>query len=182
MLAPRLGFKVVCVKDELYVFGGQGYDNILEMVVGKYSFTSNEWTEVGRMYDDRKFFCICSFMKKILIIGGMVGIGIGRTNSCLNFDTNNNRWNKLAEMNEARSSAACAVFKERIVVAGGLSTNRLNTVESYDVLPNKWSTMPKMNSGKYIHNLVVVKNKLFVISKEKNSCEILTTFVKSLSL
>ena len=75
LLAPRLKSKVVCVKDELYVFGGQGYDNILEMV-GKYSFTSNEWTEVGRMYDDRKFFCICSFMNKILIIGGTVGIGI----------------------------------------------------------------------------------------------------------
>ena len=77
-------------------------------------------------------------------------------------------------MNKARSQAACAVFEERIIVSGGWSNddNMLDSVESYDVLPNNWSAMPNMNSGKCDHSLVVVKNKLFVISNLKDNCEV----------
>lgn len=44
----------------------------------------------------------------------------GRTNSGLHFDKNNYSWKELVKMNEARSSAACAVFEERVVVSGGV--------------------------------------------------------------
>ena len=83
-------------------------------------------------------------------------------------------------MNEVRSNAACAIFEERIIVSGGCSNNGddLNSVESYDVLPDKWSTMPNMNSGKYNHSLVVFKNKLFVISKREDGCEVFDNFCK----
>ena len=54
----------------------------------------------------------------------------------------------------------------------------LVSVESYDVLPNKWSTMPNMNSGKYDHSLVVVKKKLFVISKREDNCEVFDNICK----
>ena len=83
-------------------------------------------------------------------------------------------------MNEPRSDAACAVFEERIVVSGGLSNDGdvLNSVESYDVLPNNWSTMPNMNSSKHSHSLVVVKNKLFVISKRKDGWEVFDNICK----
>ena len=32
--------------------------------------------------------------------------------------------------------------------------------------------MPSLNSSKYVYSLVVVKNKLFVISNRKDSCEV----------
>ena len=38
--------------------------------------------------------------------------------------------------------------------------------------------MPQMNSGKYNHSLVVVNNKLFVISKEINDCEVFDNICK----
>ena len=176
MKIGRLSSRLIYLKGDIYVFGGKKINNNWIKYVDKYSLTSKKWSKVAKMPDDRKNFCVCAFMDKILVIGGdkdEVPI-----NSCLQFDTSNYSWKEVAKMNEARSSAACEVFEERIVVSGGLSTNPLNTVESYDVLPNKWSTMPKMNSGKYIHSLVVVKNKLFVISKEKNSCEVFDNFCK----
>ena len=76
-------------------------------------------------------------------------------------------------MNDARSSAACAVFKDRIIVSGGMRNdgNILNSVELYEVLPDKWSSMPNMNYGKNVHSLVVVNDKLFVISNRKDTCE-----------
>ena len=73
-------------------------------------------------------------------------------------------------MNQARSSAACAFFEERIIVSGGFNNNYhiSNTVESYDVLTDRWSTMPNMVSGSYMHSLVAVKNKLFVLSRKES--------------
>ena len=124
------------------------------------------------MNDDRNYFCVCAFIDKIFMIGG-VSDGV-ITISCLQFDTIDKSWNEVVKMKEARSSAACVVFGERIIVSGGYSNNLnvLNFVESYDVLPNTWSTMPNMNSGKYDHSLVVVKNKMFVISNRKDNCEV----------
>ena len=84
-------------------------------------------------------------------------------------------------MIEPRSRAACAVFQERVLVSGGCNNNGqnvLSSVESCDVLPNKWSTMPNMNSGKTNHSLVVVKNKLFVISERKDDWEVFDNISK----
>ena len=73
VISPQFRSKVVCVKDELNIFGGQDCDNILEISVDKYSLTSNKWCEVGRLYDDREVFSMFSFINKILIIGGNNG-------------------------------------------------------------------------------------------------------------
>ena len=76
-------------------------------------------------------------------------------------------------MNEARAFAGCSVFRGNIVVSGGTNqvSGELNTVESYNVFADSWSPMPSMINSKIDHSLVVVKNKLFVIAKEINSCE-----------
>ena len=130
------------------------------------------------MNDDREYFCVCAFMDKIFIIGG--NIGDRRTNSCLQFDTSDYSLKEVSKMNEVREHAACTVFEEKVIVSGGLNNNYnfLNSVESYDVLPNKWSTMPNMNSGKYYHSLMVVKYKLFVISKFKDNSEVFDSICK----
>ena len=55
--------------------------------------------------------------------------------------------------------------KENIVVAGGFrELLHLNTVEAYDHLADKWSWMPNMINGYSKHNLVTVKDKMYVIS------------------
>ena len=77
-------------------------------------------------------------------------------------------------MNEARGNAACVVFQGNIVVLGGIDNddNSMNTVESYDVLANKWTPMPNTINNYTFHSLVVVKDKLFVIGKGIESCEV----------
>ena len=172
MITGRYDHKVVYLKGDIYVFCGRIKS------VDKYSLTSKKWSQVAEMYDNRKFFCACPFMDKIFIIGGNKD-GV-KTSSCLQFDTIDYSWKEVAKVNEARSNAACAVFEGRIVVSGGWNNNWnvLSSVESYDVLPNKWSTMQQMNSGKHDHSLVVVKNKLFVISKRENDCEVYDNICK----
>ena len=172
MKKPRREFEAVCLKGEVYVFGGFNDDVNLVKTVEKYSPPTNTWTEIAETTDSRKEFCACAFMDKVFFFGGSCGNDV--TNSCLQFDTKqvnckDNIWKEIAVMKEARYLAACAVFQGNIIVSGGLKNlnfyNSLRTVESYDVFADKWSSMPRMIRSRYYHKLSVVKDKLFVIGQ-----------------
>ena len=170
----RSSSKAVCIKGEVYVFGGIIYNDThrtLITSVEKYSPSSNTWNRVADIYDYRQCYCACGFIDKIFVIGGY-NVGLMDTKSCLQFDTKDNRWKEVAPMNESRLEAACTVFEGNIVVSGGTFDGYLNTVESYDVIADKWSSMPNMVNGKSSHSLVVVRNKLFVIGDYKDTCEV----------
>ena len=173
MIEQRLCSKAVCLKGDVYVFGGSIIGSYMK-TVEKYSHSTNSWTIVTDMFDDRKHFCVCAFMDKIIIIGGSFygNLILNVTDSCLVFDTKDKKWKEVARMNQVREFAACAVFEGRIVVSGGTDNNhnKSNTVESYDVVGDKWSPMPNMTSSNCNHSLVVAKNKLFVIGEE--ICEV----------
>ena len=172
MIKERQYSKAVCLKGEVYVFGGLDNNHNWVMSVEKYSPSTNTWNIVADMFDDRKHFRLCAFMDKILIIGSYKNLSV--TSSCLQFNTKDNNWKEVSSMNEAREDAACAVFEGRIVVSGGYDNNdnKLNTVESYDVIADDWSSMPNMNDSKYWHSLVVVKRKLFAIGCGTDICEV----------
>ena len=69
------------------------------------------------------------------------------------------------------------------MVTGGKRFNdTTNSVESYDHESNRWSYMPNMIKRRVFHNLVAVKNKLFAIGGEENTCEVYDSRSKSFSL
>ena len=177
-LDVRSRSKAVCVKGEVYIFGGFtgfggfGFHSDLVSSVEKYSPSIGTWNRVAEMYDDRIGFCACAFMDKIFIIAGKY-YNKRITNYCNQFDTKDYTWKEIAGMKEAREYAACAVFEGRIVVSGGTpnNMNALRSVESYDV--DEWSSMPSTIEERSYHSLVVVKNKLFVIGSEiEPTCEV----------
>ena len=170
MIEKRKFPEAVCVKGEVYVFGGIDDEYRCINSVEKYSPSTNSWKVITKIYDYLKNFCVCAFMDKIFVIGGgEAGEGIfGALDSCWQFDIKGcigNNWKPVARMGEARSKAACAAYEGRIVVSGGRRnfTTNINTVESYDVVSDTWSPMPNLLISTIPHSLVVVKNKLFVI-------------------
>ena len=171
MLEARSACKAVCLKGEIYVFGG--FDKGLDAnrnwytSVEKYSPVTKTWIKVTDMPVNRIAYTVCKFMNKIFITGGYDEHSRRDTNSCLKFDTKDNSWEEVAGMKEARAYSACAVFDERIVVSGGHS---LTTVEAYDVFGNEWSSMPNMTKRRDCHTMVVVREKLFVIGNK--TCEV----------
>ena len=169
----------VCVKGEVYVFGGRDESNNLIKSVEKYSPSAKTWNKVADMYDDeRTRFCACAFMNNIFVFGGRKenDFFVYVTDSCLKFDTKYNNWKEVSKINEERRVAACTVFEGRIVVTGGIDNNGqvLNTAESYDAVGDTWSPMPSMIRSRDQHSLVVVRNKLFVIGGDRRngSCEV----------
>ena len=113
------------------------------MSVEKYSPVSNTWDVITQMYDERRSFGACTFIDSIYLIGGYL---YGRTNSCLEFNTKNKTWRKIASTNVARENSSYAVFEGRIVVTGGYNDNEglLNSVEAYDHIDYSWKYMPNM--------------------------------------
>ena len=69
MKQARESFEAVCIKGEVYVFGGN--DGVI-MSVEKYSPVTNTWKDVTEMSGDRSSFTACSFMDSIYIVGGVV--------------------------------------------------------------------------------------------------------------
>ena len=164
----------VYCKGSIFLFGGYNHINYVKNIE-KYSLANNTWEYVGNMYKDIKDFCACAFMDKIYIIGGMKEYEYF-TDLCMGFDTKDNKWSKVARMNEIRSNAASAVFEGKVVVSGGIAMEIKNTVEAYDHVDNSWTPMPNMIEGRYGHTSVAMRNKLFVIGSingnRKASCEV----------
>ena len=55
----------VCIKGEIYVFGGIGYDSNIVTSIEKYSPVTNAWKHVADMLDNHDLFSACSFMDSI---------------------------------------------------------------------------------------------------------------------
>ena len=174
-------FRAFCIKGELYVFGGNGGRKM-----EKYSPDTNTWKHVTHVVDNRSFFCFCSFMDNVYIIGGIMGNFIrgNGTATCFEFNTKSLKWKIVSKMNDVRESSACSVFEGKIVVSGGYyNGNGLNTVEAYDHVENTWKNMPSMIAARSCHKSVAVKNKLFVITKNfRNNCEVFDSTTKKFTL
>ena len=85
VIQRRYFANTVCLKGEIYVFGGRDGNNKFIKSVQKYSLSTRKWTKVADMYDNRVSDCLCAFMDKIFVFGGHDYNQ--NTNSCLQFDT-----------------------------------------------------------------------------------------------
>ena len=154
--------RAVRIKDEIYIFGGKTHD-VNNVSVEKFSKFNNTWENVTGFNNGLIYFCACSFMGNVYIMGGYCNIEKFITKTCVMFDTEHKSWKQFAAMNEPRYTAACAVFEGRIVVSGGSNYGELNTVEAYDHVADLWTNMPNMIERRERHKSASVKNKLFVI-------------------
>ena len=173
MLEERSNSKAVYLNGEVYVFDGFSNEGRTKSVE-KYSPISKKWIKVTDMPDKRYYFCACAFMNNVYLFGGFDDKR-GYQSSCLEFDAKVVKWKEVAKMNEVRSSVACAIYEENIVVSGGIyNAIGLRTVDSYDVFGNVWRPMPNMIEERRIHSLISVKRKLFAIGGtfSKTNCEV----------
>ena len=188
----RYSYQVVRLKSDLYVLGGRSAEvnccGKLEKSVARFSLLTKTWSEIAETPvrlggGTLGGFCACAFVNDIFILGGQSDVGHdydlgGTKDDCLQFDTKRCEFRKIARMVERRKLAACAVFEEKLVVAGGRdnTVRYLDTVECYDVTGSaSWTRMPSMTQGKCLHSLMVVRNKLIAIGWGSNVNEVYTT-------
>ena len=88
----KIRFQAVCLKGEVYVFGGINNAQHFVRSVEKYSPTYNNWMVVTELFDNRQYFCACAFIDKVNFFGGNLYEQKRLTNSCLQFDTKQENW------------------------------------------------------------------------------------------
>ena len=124
--------------------------------MSKYCLVSGKWDRLAERRDERNIHSICALVDSIYLFGGAHH---WQFDPCLEFDTRDREWREFSAMNEGRSSAACAVFNEAVVVCGGLGKSRaglLRSAEAYEQADGCWTRMPSMVRARHDHRLFAV--------------------------
>ena len=80
------------------------------------------------------------------------------------------KWREVASMNEERIGSVCAVFNEKLVIAGGWSIlTSLNSTELYEEQSNTWRMISSLNRSRRSHALVVCEGRLYAIGGRRES-------------
>ena len=61
MIKERRFPRAVCLKDDVYVFGGLNNNHKWLMSIERYSSSTSTWNTVGDMVEDRRYF-LCMFI------------------------------------------------------------------------------------------------------------------------
>ena len=91
--AERVDFELFCSKGKVYVFSSQNFTNSDKYVksLKKYTPSTNKWTRVTSMFDERHLFCGCAFINNIFIFGECFNNSNNHrlltTGSCFEFNT-----------------------------------------------------------------------------------------------
>ena len=168
MSKSRAFFKAVYLKGEFYFFG-------CKTSVDKYSIFTKTWQCVSDDGVDQQRFTACGLIDKIYICGGKRRNRLFQYNTGRVFDTKNRTWREIRKMKYNKENAACSVYQGQMVVSGGYDIYQhrpINNVEAYDHNLDEWIEMPSMINARFRHSQVSVKNKLFIISCDRSSCEV----------
>ena len=168
-----------CIRNEIYTINRYLYKSKVNLSVDKYSETTKRWEKLADVDKNRHFYCACSFMNNIYVIGGKLK---NVSNSCIKFNTKDNSWTDIANMKECRKFSACTVYEGRIVVSGGYDNGELNTVEAYDHVADIWTNMPEMINRRFNHKSVAFKNKLFFLMGSSPNSEMYDSVCNKVSL
>ena len=167
-LIDRLLGSVYC-KGEIFVLANYIRKRDNAIALKKYSLSSRRWKNVAYL-KNRLDFCVCTFIDKVYILGGFDAQLTGLLNTCTYFDTKDflYREKEIASLKESRCCAASTVFKGKIILTGGFGEHwdQLNTVAAYDHVADEWSKMPNMVNAHSYHDVVTIKNKMYVISRK----------------
>ena len=104
--------KLVVSGSNLYVLDKNGPNTSFV----KFSESSKRLNVLPFLPDKRSRFSVCSFMQKIVVIGG--NINYKPINSCLAYNTKTNKWTDIASMNEIRGHTSSTVFKGKLWLLG----------------------------------------------------------------
>ena len=160
----------VCIKRQVYVFGGVDDKRHYVTSVEKYSFATGTWEKIAKMHQKRRYFCVASFMDSVYILGGCTTKKHERPkgyNTCFEFDTKKLTFKRVADMNGKRFLSACSVLEGRVVVSGGWEEDK--SAEAYDHVEDAWHRLPDMCEPRYFHSSVTVRNRMFVVGRNLSS-------------
>ena len=133
-----------------------------------YNLDSNSLTP-SHNWVERAQFCAVAEDNYIYVIGGTVKNTGVSVSECTRFDTEENKWQKIAPLNEARHDAFGVCKNEKIFIAGGFLTDEeedpdyVRTCEVYNKLTDEWQFIGGKTLRRLFGSMVLVDETLYVL-------------------
>ncbi len=136
----------------------------------KYKPESNSWEDISTFshLNLRHNFCIVGKDNVIYFIGGAEWSGTGYTYlaDVDRYDLRKNQWDKVADIQMARSCATGAVANGKIFIAGGVNRMERLQCEMFKETTNEWLYIRKFGSSSdRISKLLSVDDRLYALAK-----------------
>ena len=184
IVEPLCYSDLVNIKSDIIAFNNRleldksSDDSIVPVEI--YSDKTKTWTNQFINTEEKYCYNVSSYMGKLYLIGGYINNSDKSLSSCYTYKINSNKWNKIASLKVARNWAACTIFEGKIVVTGGMNNwNKLKSIEAYDYHENKWTYLPDMIEERYLHAVVSMGNKMFIIGGYYiTSCEVFDSYTR----
>ncbi|XP_078343957.1 kelch-like protein 25 [Oculina patagonica] len=167
---------VVVVNDEMCFISkfNQRYKTLAGKLY-KYNFASNSISS-SLDWVSRPMSCVIAYDTYIYVIGGyMLSEGnLVSVSEAARFDTVENKWEKIADIQEARYNAFGVAANKKIFIAGGvgnLKRTALKTCEVYNMLTDEWQFMACLTGAHHLRprrqqgNLFLVNETLYVLGE-----------------
>ena len=143
---------------------------VLEMVEGYSTWLGRYVFDTGSFlppiyWQDKRHVCAVAVDSYMYAIGGRNHTGV--SSQCARFDARQNKWQGMANLQEARRLAFGVGTKENIFIAGGLGVkgdyDDLRTCEVYSIQTEEWYFISNLTIPRRMGSMVLVGERLHVL-------------------
>ncbi|KAJ1323626.1 influenza virus NS1A-binding protein [Microdochium nivale] len=145
-------------------------------LIEAYAPLTDSWRRIADLPTPMNHANIATAHGRLHVLGGLTGTGVmNPTGKTFRYNILANKWEPISEMPQSdtrRGAAAVAVWKDLIVVAGGLTylnpfagvQNTTNKVSAFNVITKTWLALPDLpDSGRDHAGGAVWKDTFYVV-------------------
>lgn len=164
----RMSFALASYDRALYVIGGTRGGSI-SGALARYNLGDNTWTTLGDKPTPVAAACAVAIGGRLYVAGGERADGTPVATFEM-YDTRTQRWEKLPDLQAARSRYACATVEGKLYVLGGWDGKNYNSdVFAFDPTSNTWTTLSPLPTPRRNASAAVVDGTIYVVGGEDRS-------------
>ena len=148
-------------RNKIYVVGGRdGQTPVQALEV--LDLETKQWEKLAPIPSVRVFYSVMGVGDEIFVLGGLVPM-VGICKIAEKYSITQDKWIRLKDMLEIRSDASYGIIGGRLVMAGGLGGQQLqsmNTVESIAPRGKRFHRLPNLSKPRASMSCLVFEGKL----------------------
>ena len=164
--------KVAVVRGEIHAI--EVDTSSKKSTIKRYDVERFSWETVLSSHEGcREDSCVVAAGNHLYVCGGRIKNGVYVTKA-ERFDTVENKWEEIANMQQKRGHAFGVATEGKIFVAGGMQAGRgsekwLKTCEMYNTSSNEWQLIGSLNVSRANGSMVCLRGTLYVLGGTNDS-------------
>ena len=158
--------RVAVIRGQIYAIDVAGEQN--ESTIERYNMGSWAWEKIVTSREGcRDYSCVVAAGDRMYVLGGELlqeerGECVAKAER---FDTVQNKWEEIADMQQERGCAFGVATQGKIFVAGGegRGEKQLKSCEVYTISTNEWQFIGSLNVPRLWGSMVCVNGTLYVL-------------------